>query len=152
MNNFESKVITMIYDKNKNNDTQLRIFGAKFVENNKKICRIMYNNENYELKEYFENIPNGNNDENLIEIKLIIPDSIINISSMFQECHALISISSEVKLKDSNTIYLKEIEISKSFDIPDISFSSITSISYSESFNPEEKDNSFQNFITLKKI
>ena len=34
----------------------IRIFGSTFVANNKQKCKIVYNNEEYELKEYFNDI------------------------------------------------------------------------------------------------
>ena len=50
--------IIIIYDiKEKNN---INIFGYKFVENNKNICKMIIDNKEYELKEKY-NIKNNNN-------------------------------------------------------------------------------------------
>ena len=42
-----------IYDKSKNNNKKLRIFGKIFVNKNKNKCKIIYKNKKYKLKEYF---------------------------------------------------------------------------------------------------
>ena len=47
---------------------EVKIFGKKFVENNKEKCKIKYNNKKYELGEYM----NVEGCENKIKIKLII--------------------------------------------------------------------------------
>ena len=44
----------IIYKPNK--EGKVRIFGENFVNNNKDKCKIIYNNKEYELKEYFNDI------------------------------------------------------------------------------------------------
>ena len=66
---------------------QVWIFGEKFVNNNKKICKIIYNKKEYELTEQFEV-------ENLGEfkIKLVGIKNIVDMASMFSWCWDLISL------------------------------------------------------------
>ena len=60
-----------------------KIFNKKFVENNKKNCRIKYKYDFYELKTYFDSL------EDILEIKLI--GYINDMSYMFKDCASLIS-------------------------------------------------------------
>ena len=64
-NNEEIEIIYKLeIDENKDKDdedyeelnSRIRIFGSTFVANNKQKCKIVYNNEEYELKEYFNDI------------------------------------------------------------------------------------------------
>ena len=81
-----------------------RIFGKEFVKNNKKNCRIIYNNKIYELKEYFEDIDKEYKNKNIINLKLIIINNIIDMSNMFSECYHLLSISEYSKRKNNQNI------------------------------------------------
>jgi len=58
--NENNSEIDIIYKKSGNNEDKLKIFGEEFVKNNKDKCKIIYNNKEYELKEYLEDIPNDN--------------------------------------------------------------------------------------------
>ena len=40
------------------NKGKIKIFGSQFVYYNKDKCKIIYNNKEYELTEYFDNIDN----------------------------------------------------------------------------------------------
>ena len=78
------------------NDKTIKIFGYNeyndcFLKSNKDKCKIEYNNKEYELNEYF-NIDNLNINNNIIAIKLIGINNIINASYMFFECSSLISL------------------------------------------------------------
>ena len=64
-NNEEIEIIYKLeIDENKDKDdedyeelnSRIRIFGSTFIANNKQKCKIVYNNEEYELKEYFNDI------------------------------------------------------------------------------------------------
>ena len=50
-----------------NNNDKIRIFGKIFVNNNKDKCKIIYNDIEYDLKEYLEDIDNNNNFNGIIE-------------------------------------------------------------------------------------
>ena len=70
--------LSVLKDKNYNifkcvycqNNNKVRIFGEKFVNKNKYKCKIIYKNQEYELKEYFEDI--DNNYKNKEEISFIL--------------------------------------------------------------------------------
>ena len=76
--------INIIYDIN--GETNIRIFGFYFVENNKNICKIIINDKEYELSERY-NVKNNKNDELKIKLKGI--DNVINMNSMFSGCSSL---------------------------------------------------------------
>ena len=84
--------ITLIYKIN-NDDKRIKLFDSEFIENNKNLCKIAYNNEEIELKEYIEVDPK---DEKLM-IKLKGINKIINASKMFYECPNLESIPDIIK-------------------------------------------------------
>ena len=71
--------------------TKIKIFGGKFVENNKDICKIEYKNKEYELEECF-NIENLNLNKDIFEIKLKGINNITNMSYMFYQCKSLLHI------------------------------------------------------------
>ena len=87
---------------------EFRIFGKKFVEKNKKACKIIYNNKQYGLKEFFNEIDISYKDKNIIKLKLIAFVDIIDMSEMFYGCYHLLSVS-EYSKKNS----YKQIEDSK---------------------------------------
>ena len=76
---FNNDEITLIYKKD-NNENKIKIFDSVFVQNNKDICKIIYDNKEIELK------------KEKIEIKLKGFKNIINANKMFFNCKALISI------------------------------------------------------------
>jgi len=92
--------IKIIYKINKN-ENSVRIFGSKFVEHNKDFCKIIYNGNEYELKNEFnlENI-DINREDNL-EIKLKGVKNIRDMSSMFCLCKSLLSVPDISKLDTS---------------------------------------------------
>ena len=59
--------INIIYDIKEEN--KIRIFGSKFVKNNKDICKMIIDNKEYEIAEYF-NIENYKNSNNKLKINL----------------------------------------------------------------------------------
>ena len=62
--------ISLIYKISKD-DPKIKIFGKDFINHNNKKCKIIYQNKEFELKEYFDVNNNKNKDEK-IEIKLVI--------------------------------------------------------------------------------
>ena len=100
---------------------KVRIFGKNFVKRNKDKCKIIYNNKEYELTEYFNDIDEDFNSE--IKIKLKGINNISNMSCMFYECKSLSSLPDISKWNTSNVTYM-----SRMFDgcnslssLPDIS-------------------------------
>ena len=65
-----------------------RIFGEEFVNNNKEKCKLIYNGEEKELKEYYQEFDN----KDLIKFKLKFNNNTINMSCMFDGCKNIKSI------------------------------------------------------------
>ena len=99
-NNAEEKIdIEIIYKPIANE--KLRIFGNYFVKNNKNNCKIIYKDKEYELKEYFEDINNNCNSNEIILILRII-NNITDVSCMFYDCTQLYSFPDIPQLNCSN--------------------------------------------------
>ena len=77
--------MTIIYK----NTEDKRIFGELFVKNNKGKCYLQINNKKYDLCEY---LPLKDNENEIIEIRLIKNKKIVNLSSMFRGCSSLSSL------------------------------------------------------------
>ena len=90
------------------NDSQIQLFGSSFVNNNEDKCKIIYNEKEYDLMEYFTFYNYKHNDS--IKIQLRINNNITDISDMFFQCKELLSIS---ELSVDN---FKITDINKSFD------------------------------------
>ena len=98
MNYNNVKEINIIYL----NKYILRIFGDKFVENNKDKCKIIYNDKEIEINSYIinkESIKNNN-----IELRLRIYKDISNISYMFYRCEYLKALPDISKLITNKVI------------------------------------------------
>ena len=70
--NENNSEIDIIYKKSRNTRDKLKIFGEEFVKNNKDKCKIIYNNKEYELKEYLEDIPNDNRGKRVRNKRIIL--------------------------------------------------------------------------------
>jgi surface protein len=66
---------------------KIKLFGKKFVENNKNICRIEYNGKEYDIQETID-IKNIK-EKNKFEIKLKGIENVIDMSEMFSNCVSL---------------------------------------------------------------
>ena len=86
------------------NGREIKLFGKYFVEKNKDKSKIIYNEKEYELTEYFEVGNNLNNDNNLIKIQLKIDNNITNIANMFNGCETLLSFRDISNLNDCNNV------------------------------------------------
>ena len=86
------------------NNNKIRIFGSKFVENNKGICKISINGKQKELCEFYEikNCKPGKDD--ILEIKLTGVIKITNASWMFCGCTELLSLSDISKWNSKDII------------------------------------------------
>ena len=73
-----------------NVEGKVKIFGSVFVDNNINKCKIIYNNKEYELREYLNNIDKDNKDT--IKIKLKGIKNVTDMSYMFHDCKSLYSI------------------------------------------------------------
>ena len=86
-------LLKLQYQINKSRREKLRLFGESFVNRNKSKYIIIYNNQKYEMKEFFEYIYKGCIIKDSISIKLIVYNNIIHAKYMFKECNSLLSIS-----------------------------------------------------------
>ena len=80
----------IIYKPNK--DGKVKIFGNTFVNNNKQNCKIIYNNKEYEIKAYINDIDKEYNNKDEIKIKLKGINKVTNMSYMFCGCKTLSSL------------------------------------------------------------
>ena len=109
MYNEDLSEINIIYDINNKsnfieNEDAINIFGQKFVENNKNVCKMIIENKEYNItkKFYFKNFSN-----NILNIKLKGIDNITNMSYMFSDCNMLFEIEG---LSSINTIKVNNME------------------------------------------
>ena len=109
----------MIYDIKE--DKNVNIFGYKFVENNKEICKMIINNKEYELTTIYNIKSNYNN--NLLKVKLKGINEITNMSFMFSECSSLISLPDISEWNTSKVNDMSHIfeDCSSLVSLPDIS-------------------------------
>ena len=111
------------------NESVIKIFGKNFVKNNKNICKLIYEDKEYELQETF-NV--NNNNKQILEIKLTGINKITDMSCMFEKCNSLIS-SSEISNWDTSNITNMACLFSncKSLEyIPDISYWNTSKVKY----------------------
>ena len=86
---YESKdnKITLIYKIEKPGE-KIRLFGSKFIENNRDKCLICIDFVVKNLVEYYQSKVN----ESLIKVVLALKKNITDLSYMFSQCSSLISI------------------------------------------------------------
>ena len=84
--------IEIIYNLNNKNKNKLQIFGSTFVKNNKDKYFIIYNNQQYELAETFDNFNINEINQDKLAIKLKGINNITDATSMFSGCASLISL------------------------------------------------------------
>ena len=90
LNEKDTDIITLIYKTtNYTIGDKIKIFGEKFIQNNKDKCKIIYNDKKYELNDHFTLIEINNNQT--LEIKLKGIKNITNISGMFSYNYRIIS-------------------------------------------------------------
>ena len=80
------KIDLIIYKPELN--SSIRLFGQKFVQNNKNKCHIYINGTKSELIELY----NKNENEEYVKVKLIITETLNDISYMFCDCCSLYSL------------------------------------------------------------
>ena len=61
-NKENNNIIEIIYKISKTDKNKIKIFGSRFVENNKDKCKIIYEEKEYELKEHLNYDKNNSND------------------------------------------------------------------------------------------
>jgi surface protein len=81
---------------------RIRIFGDEFVKNNKDNCKIIFDNNEQELKAFFD-LKDIKIKDQILEIKLQSMNNLKNLSHMFNECSSLIELPSDLSnLKTEN--------------------------------------------------
>ena len=102
-----------------NNEKKIKIFGSKFVDNNKYLCKIIHNNKEYDLSEYFSC---QDEKENILRIKLKGINNINDLECMFERCSQLSPLSD---FSNWDTTYVfgmgNLFKDCKFFKLPDIS-------------------------------
>ena len=124
---------------NKNKKGRMRILGNEFIKKNKDKGIIIYKNCIYELKEYYEDIDNSN--EEKIKFILCLNKNIDDMSHIFYQCELLISINSIYIFnynRDNNQLYEENNEVNH------LSSDSILQLSY---INDNKNSNSFVNIL-----
>ena len=83
--------MTIIYKINPKNP-RIKLFGHKFVENNKNKCKIIINDKLQDIIEHFTITDQIQYNNNELIIKLIETSKIIKMNSIFSDCKSLISL------------------------------------------------------------
>ena len=101
---------------------KVKIFGEKFVANNKDNFKIIYQDKIFDLMENFD-LKNKNNDDDTLDIYLKQINHTNNISFMFNKCSTLISLPELSGLNTRNVIKMNSIfsQCSSLSELPDIS-------------------------------
>ena len=121
----------IIYNIDKNK--YIKIFGKKFVENNKDNCFLIVNDKFKELSEFYDYSTEKKSKH--LKIKLIESNSIVNMSYMFYECSSLYSLSDISnwdfsKVKNLDYMLLGCSSLSELPDFSKWNIDNITSMSY----------------------
>ena len=98
-NEMNKNEIDLIYNI-PNNEKEIEIFGYDFVSQNKDLCKIIYNNKEYDLTEKFDC---KDIKDNILKIKLKGINNVSDLSSMFEGCSSLESLA---EISNWNTNYV----------------------------------------------
>ena len=109
---------------------EIKLFGKKFIENNKNNCKIIIDNKEQDLIEYLK----INKNEKILKIKLKEIKTITDMSYMFYGCNSLISLSdisnwNTSSITDMSSIFC-ECESLFSIPISEWKTNSVTNMSY----------------------
>ena len=114
-----------------NNENEIKIFGKEFVENNKDLCKIIYDNKEYNISENFncKNIK-----ENILKFKLKGINNINVLDSMFEGCSQLSNLSNFSNWDTTYTAYIRNVfKNCKCLELPDISNWNTSNVGYMNS-------------------
>jgi len=119
--------INIIYDIKEEN--KISIFGSKFVKNNKSICKMILDNQEYEITEEY-NIENYKNNNNKLNIILRGINNVTNMSFIFDGCLSLSSLPDILKWNTNKITNIRGIfsGCSSLLSLPDISKWSINNV------------------------
>ena len=115
MSSKKNILIQMVYEFERK---ETKIFGFKFIRNNKNKCFMVKEGKKCKIVEYC----NGENYKK-IKIKLIIISNIINLEAMFLDCNSLLSINDISKWNTINVTNITKLfyKCSSLKSLPDIS-------------------------------
>ena len=121
--NEENIEIELNYKPKSDNEEKVRLFGDDFIKNNLHKCKIIYDNEENDIKEYFEDIDWEYNHKNPITIKLKGINNITDMSDMFYDCNSLSSLPDISNWNTSNVHNMSYIfsDCKSLSSLPDIS-------------------------------
>ena len=129
------KEINLSY-KNYDNEDIIKIFGHKFVENNKDKVFLVINETIYELSVNYtlSNIDKKKKDK-IIKIKLIILKKITNLNNMFLNCKALYAFSDILNFNasdvtDMSFMFFNCIKLKNASDLSKFDTRNVTNMSY----------------------
>ena len=143
-NEEENDEAVIICKPTENNKENVRIFGKKFVKNNKNKCKIKFIGKEYELKEFFEDINHNYNHKDLIIFILKGIKNITDMSYMFADCSRLSFLSIL-----SNNNFFKITESIKEKLYGNNSSMFISHESNFDSLNKNSEDNFYYEFNSL---
>ena len=122
--------------KNYDNEDNIKIFGHKFVENNKDKCFLVINDTIYELavKYTLTNIDKKKKDK-IIKIKLIITKKITNMNNMFLNCKTLYAFSDILNyntsdVTDMSFMFFNCIKLKNASDLSKFDTRNVINMSY----------------------
>ena len=87
--------------------SQNKLFGEKFVKNNKNNCKIIISQKEYDLASFIDEEYNNNID--YLELKLKIFKKIISMDNMFCGCTSLIAVPDIDLLNTKNVVYMSNV-------------------------------------------
>ena len=111
------------YKPMEDNIDKVKLFDKNFVNNNIHKCKIIYNNEEYDLTEYFQDLKPCYNNQDEFAIKLKGINNITNMSFMFNKCYSFSSLPDISNWNTSKVINMNSLfsECESLYTLPDIS-------------------------------
>ena len=117
-NNTNNNEIDLKYNI-QNNEDKIKIFGRKFVEKNSYLCKIIHDNKEYDLTEYFDC---KNIKDNVLKFKLKGINNVVTLESMFEGCSTLSHLSDFSNFDTTFVVSMSNLfKNSKCLVLPDIS-------------------------------
>ena len=88
----KNEEIELYYKPKEDNEEKVKIFDREFINNNRDKCKIIYENYEYDLTEYFNDITYDYNNKDSFNLKLRGVNNITNSYNMFYFCDSLQSL------------------------------------------------------------
>ena len=130
MENMRNNEILLRYKINYTDNT-IKLFGKKFVDNNKKSCRIIIDNKENKICTYLDKNKIDQNKQ-ILEIKLKINKPLNTMKDMFSNCDSLISFTENnlntSKVTDISYMFYECKQLSEISDISKWDTSNITNM------------------------